>query len=236
MFKSVISPRTKNLLFLHGWGTNRQSLFPLIGLLKDRYNIFAPDLPWPDLTPLSLDDYVRFVLDLITREKISRPVIIGHSLGGAIATKIAATNPRSLSGLVLLSAASIRHPLPQPWQTLQRLTAPLKPLLHPVRKLALKLARLDASDYLQLTTPAEKTTFRRLISADLTPLLSSVNCPTLILWGETDPSTPLSDARTLNRLIKNSRLHTFPGSGHFFYLDHPAEVAAEITAFIRHET
>lgn len=225
-----------NVIFLHGWGTTWESLYPLVQLLKSHAHVFTPNLLTIKNKILTLDDYVADILQFIKKNKIKNPVIIGHSLGGAIATKIAAQHPGIATKIVLLSAASIRHDIPQPWRTINTLISPLKPLLTPLRQIALKLAHLDASDYLELKTPIEKQTFQNLIRNDQSTTLSAINIPTLILWGDNDTATLIADGLKIHSLIKNSIFYSFPKAGHFFYLDHPDKCAQMIIKFIKHDS
>jgi pimeloyl-ACP methyl ester carboxylesterase len=217
----------KTLVLLHGWNTTHESLLPLVQLLQPSFKVYAPDLPYPKDKVLDLSDYCQFVIEYLKKEKITHPVIIGHSLGGAIATKIATDCPKIPSKIVLLSSASIRHRLPQPWRSFQKLS----PFLRPFRNVALKIAKLDASDYVVLKTDTERQTFRNLISHDQTSTLSKISIPTLILWGDNDTSTYLYEGQKIHSLITKSQFKSFPNSGHFFFLDYPHEVTELISDF-----
>ena len=233
MYQSAINPKKPSLVFLHGWADSSTSWLPILNKLKTKFNLYAPDLPYPQNQTLTLNDYCQYVLAFLKSKKIKSPILVGHSLGGAIATQIASSNPKIPKSIILLSSASIRHLLPQPWRFLQSFTLPLKPIIRPFRKQILKLAHLDASDYEILKTKDEKDTFRNLIHHDQRQTLSKISCPTLILWGDQDSFTPLSDGQKINSLIKKSVFKTFPNSGHFFYLDYQQEVADTITDFIK---
>jgi len=227
--------KSSSLVFLHGWAGSSTSWTPITERLKSQFPVFTPNLPYPKNKTLALNDYCRFVIEFLKSNKIKNPILIGHSLGGAIATQIASSNPKIPKSIILLSPASIRHLLPQPWRFLQSFTLPLKPIIRPFRKQILKLAHLDASDYEILKTKDEKDTFKNLVHHDQSQTLSKISCPTLILWGDQDSSTPLSDGQKINSLIKKSVFKTFPNSGHFFYLDYQQEVADAITDFIKNE-
>ena len=237
MYQSLLKkPGSPSLVFLHGWGSSWQSWYPILRGLEGKYNLHAIDLPYPQDKILSLDDYCQFVLDFIKKEHLTRPVLVGHSLGGAIASKIAVDHPEIISAIVLAAAASIRHPLPQPWRLLQTIATPFKPHLQPFRKLIYKVPRLNSSDYQVLNTQVEKTTFQNLIKTDLTAELSQITCPTLILWGDDDPSTPVADGFKIHSLIPNSVFISFPHTGHFFYLDYPEKTIDAITDFVKDDS
>lgn len=220
--------KKQTLIFLHGWNTTWQSLYPLVNGFKDKYQVYSPNLPYPTNKILTLNDYCQFVLDFIKNNNIKNPILIGHSLGGAISTKIVTDHPKLISKIILLSAASIRHKLPQHMKFFQKFSK----ILHPFRKPLLKLLKLDASDYVVLKTNIEKQTFRNLIHVDQSKTLSSINIPTLILWGDNDKSTPITDGKQINKLIITSTFKSYPNSGHFFYLDYPNDIINDITNFI----
>ncbi|MFZ2152948.1 MAG: alpha/beta hydrolase [Microgenomates group bacterium] len=221
--------KKQNVILIHGWGTTWQSLYPLFAGLKDKYDVFTPNLPYPTNKVLTLDDYCQFILDFISQNKIDKPILIGHSLGGAISTKIATNHPKLISKIILLSAASVRHELPPYIKFFQKFGK----LLHPFRQQILKLMKLDASDYIVLKTEIEKQTFRNLIHADQRESLSSIHIPTLILWGDNDQSTPLSDGQLIHQLIHQSTFKSYPNTGHFFYLTYPNDVIQDIIKFIK---
>lgn len=217
----------QNLVFLHGWGTTWESLYPLVNSLKESYNVYHPNLPYPQDKVLNLDDYCQFVIDFLKKEKIKNPILVGHSLGGAISCKIAIDHPNKIKKIILLSAAAIRHELPNHIKLFQKFSKPL----HFFRQPILKILKLDASDYIALKTDIEKQTFRNLIHHDLTPQLHQITIPTLILWGDEDTSTPITDGQKIHSLIKNSIFKSFPKTGHFFYLTHSQEVVDLISNF-----
>jgi len=72
----------------------------------------------------------------------------------------------------------------------------------------------------------------RTVNLDLTACLDAVSAPTLLLWGEKDTATPITEGRKMEQLIKGSRLIAVAGAGHFSYLDSPAFVNAVVSAFL----
>jgi 3-oxoadipate enol-lactonase len=58
---------------------------------------------------------------------------------------------------------------------------------------------------------------------DATPLLASISVPTTIVVGTNDGATPPSEAEIMHRGIKNSRLITIEGAGHFTNVERPDE-------------
>lgn len=109
-------------VFVHGLGGASTNWTDLMFLLRGRYDCWGPDLPGfgrseaPPGGDYSFDSHVRAVTRLIEHvaDAAGRPVhLFGNSLGGAAATRIAATRPDLLTTLTLISPAM---PVLKPWQ------------------------------------------------------------------------------------------------------------------------
>ena len=71
-----------------------------------------------------------------------------------------------------------------------------------------------------------------LKAMNLFPEIGRIRCPTLMLGGELDPITPVSDLEDLAAAIPGSRLEVFPGAGHKHLADRPSEALAIIREFV----
>ena len=227
-----------NLVFLHGWGGCWQSWYPILERLKKNFNLYAPDLPGfgeePLSTPYNLENYVDFVVDFIIKNKIENPILIGHSFGGAIITKIAADKLISLSKIILVDSASIRHHY-SPYQKIKFLLINfLKKIAPFTQDIYYKIFKLENSDYAALKgNPILQQTFKNVIQQDLTNDLPKINAPTLIIWGKNDTATPLSDGIVIQKLIPNSTFKIFDDTSHFSFLDDQQQFVNEVINFIK---
>ncbi|MDE6143022.1 MAG: alpha/beta hydrolase, partial [Muribaculaceae bacterium] len=75
----------------------------------------------------------------------------------------------------------------------------------------------------------------RCVNEDLKSVMPEINAPSLLIWGEDDTATPLSDAKTMERLIPDSGLVSFPGCGHYSFLDNPSGFRAVVKEFFKVE-
>jgi len=235
---TVKSKSAENLIFLHGWGGCWQSWYPILERLKNDFNLYAPDLPGfgdqPIPMPYFLENYVDFVVDFIIKNKIENPILIGHSFGGAIISKIAADKRLPLSKIILVDAAPIRHPYTSLQKIKFKLINSLKKIVPFTQDIYYKIFKLQNSDYAALKgNPILQQTFKNVIQQDLTDELPKIDLPTLIIWGKNDISTPLSDGITIQKLIPNSILKVFNDTSHFSYLDDQQQFVTEITNFIK---
>lgn len=98
------------ILFVHGLGgTLFHFTYPLFGALRDEFRLIALDRPGSGYSeragrrPATPREQARFIADFIDASDLERPLIVGHSLGGAIALALALDHPEKVSGLALIS-------------------------------------------------------------------------------------------------------------------------------------
>lgn len=219
----------KDLVFLHGWKQNVSNFWPIIDLLKKDFKLWLIDLPGfgrSDMPqkPLSIGDYAKIVADFISENHIKNPILLGHSLGGNVAIKLAGNYPNLISKLILEDSSGIR-----PKQSLKNipllLVAKLIKFLIPnifnfKEKLRAKFYTAIGSDY--LGADKLRDTFVKIVNEDMSTDARKITVPTLIIWGEKDLSVPLERGRKLYHLIKNSKLEVIESAGHFPHLENPS--------------
>ncbi|MBO5710060.1 MAG: hypothetical protein J6R62_00840 [Rikenellaceae bacterium] len=74
--------------------------------------------------------------------------------------------------------------------------------------------------------------FVKIVNEDLKYVMPKIKAPTLIIWGKLDTATPLSDARTMEKLIKCSGVAVMKGCGHYSFLDNPRQFFAIVDVFL----
>ena len=225
------------LVLLHGWQSSKERWQRVKEeIKKGGIKVIVPDLPGfkkeTELKrPWGLDDYVEWVKRsfFINEDQF---FLAGHSFGGRIAIKFAIKYPEKLSGLILVSAAGIkpkRNPLVSIFVPIFKKLSFL-PGYRFFRKIFYRFV-LKKTDYVNLKG-AMKETFKKVINEDLTPLLPKIKVPTLIIWGEKDKITPLSDAFLMKKEIKNSKLEILKDIGHAPHLENPKVLSQKILNFI----
>jgi pimeloyl-ACP methyl ester carboxylesterase len=106
------------LLMIHGLsGQMRHFTHSLLERLKDDYRVIIIDRPGngystrPPQASAAISSQAHTVARFIDALKLERPLVVGHSLGGAIALSLALDHPQQVGGLALLAPAT--HPQPQ---------------------------------------------------------------------------------------------------------------------------
>jgi pimeloyl-ACP methyl ester carboxylesterase len=229
------------VLLLHGWGGSIESFSPVLDDLQRSYRVSAFDLPGFGKSSLPLSawgsaDYARLTLNVMDRLKLDRPHLIGHSFGGQVSIRLAATAPDRVGKLVLVCSAGIRTP-PALATRLKRWAARLGKWLSAYggwlgeRLRAAIYRRIQSQDY--ANAGPLRATLVKVINEDLTPLLSSITSPTLLVWGEHDRDVPLAAAQTMARLIPRTQLAVLENAGHFAYLDQFERFRLLVGRFLR---
>ena len=226
------------LIILHGWSYSTDKWEPFLKALKEKGVEYKmpkiPGLTAPLGNVWTLDDYV-FWLEKQTADSKKPITILGHSNGGRIAAAFAAKFPEKVSHLVLIDSAGI---IRKNLKTMLK-----KRLFDAIAKLGKRVTNLDSirnlfykavgeQDY-NKANPILKKTMLNLISQDLTPVFSKLTTPTLIVWGDNDKVTPISDGRKIHGLISGSKFEIIKNARHSPQFTNSKKIADLVTQFIK---
>ena len=231
------------VLLLHGWGSSFDVYKGIMASLSDRCTLYALNFPGCGKSdtmenPWDLDDYCNLVLKFIEALDIKNPILIGHSHGGRVSLKLAATKAFDVPKMVLLDAAGLipKKSMRQKMRARSfkiikgALTVPLwknktEGLLNKAR------AHYGSADYNAAPEVLRKTLVS-LVNTDLRDIIPNIDCPTLLIWGENDTATPLEDAKIIEKLIPDAGLCVIKGTGHYSFCERPYEAHAILRSFI----
>lgn len=227
------------ILFLHGWGVGHEAYTPLLTRLSAAHEVYAPDMPGfgkapepPE--PWDVDNYADFVAAYCNEHGLTEPVCIGHSNGGRVLLRLLSREnpPISPPKMVLLSSAGLKPK--RGLKTLLRVYTykTCKLLLRPFPKLLNRYREGKGSADYRAASPIMKATMSKLLSADLTADLPKIKPSTLLIWGEDDTATPLSDGRAMERGIPGAGLAVLPG-GHWAFLERLPHTMRILDSFLQ---
>ncbi len=243
MYYSVSGPADGSpVVVMHGWGCNSSTIVSVADIAARNHRVYNVDFPGFGMSPeptdvWGVDEYTRAIEALVDAEGITAPTLIGHSFGGRVGILYASR--RDVSKLVLVDAAGIK---PRPklkkvlkqstYKTLRRALELLlgkKRSEEPVNR----LRRLFGSADYRQSSAQMRAIMSRVVNEDLTDCLPKIKAPTLLIWGEKDTATPISDARKMERLIPEAGLVSFAEAGHYSFLDNLAGFSAALTSFLK---
>ena len=220
----------KDVVLLHGWGQNIEMMKPLGDNLSDHYKITIIDLPGfglsnePDYA-YTIFDYTELVHELLKELKINNPIMMGHSFGGRIA--IVYASKYDVDKLVLFASPCVRHEYKSFKQSFYKKLKNIKlfkPLVNIMKN------HVGSVDY-RNASPLMKEILVKTVNQDLSENAKLIKCSTLLIWGENDEAVPVSEARELDDLLKDSALIILPGT-HYCYLENLNQVVNILYNFI----
>jgi pimeloyl-ACP methyl ester carboxylesterase len=150
--------------------------------------------------------------------------VVGHSMGGYIALRLAAQRPDLVRRLVLVAPAGV-----PPGRSI---TNYLGPLLTALRSLSPAFLALVLRDALRAGPVTLWRAARDLLAEDARLDFESVTIPTLLVWGEKDPLVPPTVGRLMREKIPNSQLVILPGAGHMPMFERPEELNRVLLDFL----
>ena len=230
------------VVLLHGWGTSAESLGGIAKALEDQFRVFAIDLPgfgWTPPPPVTWGtrEYAAHVEAFMESSGIPTAHLIGHSFGGRIALALAAQNPHGVRRLVLVASAGIRANLrPRYYLKIGAAKLAKRVFSCPIwgrlgeRILSMVHRRVGSGDY--RNAGQMPRTLLRVVNEDLREILSSVQAPTLIIWGDRDLEVSRSSMEIMAGGIRGSQLEIMEGAGHFPFVDMPERFGKLVRDFL----
>jgi pimeloyl-ACP methyl ester carboxylesterase len=248
-------------VLLHGFGASLQCWSRVLPMLERIYPIVRIDLRGfgfsarPRDERYTLEEQTAIVVDAMKALRLRRVVLAGHSYGGAVACLTCLTAQRDadcrVAGLVLIDSASYPQRLPFFVSNLRHPIARYLAGLTPATWRSMFVLRQIVTDRSQVDDDMVEryAFFMRLPGAGyafskvaeqigawekrgIGEAIKAIDVPTLIVWGDEDPSIPVEFAHRLHRDIRGSELHVLPGVGHLPHEERPQEAAALMLQFM----
>jgi pimeloyl-ACP methyl ester carboxylesterase len=257
------NPSGRKVLALHGWLDNAASFIPMAPYLAE-HDIVAIDMlghGGSDHIPAGYDyafvDWLHDILDVLDGLGWRQAHLLGHSLGGALATVLAAGAPERVLSLALIEALG-----PPPWpgehatERLRKAIAGRRKPISPPRLIpdiaTAVRARLQATDKLEASARllVERNlqqveggyrwrsdprlmwpSHMRAEEATVRNWLAGIDCPVLLVAADPAPVYFLPELRNERfACLKNGELQVISGT-HHVHMDRPEQVAERVTAF-----
>jgi pimeloyl-ACP methyl ester carboxylesterase len=227
------------VLLLHGAGENHL-VWP-IGLRRLPGTIgYAIDLPGHGKSSgvgrSRIADYASWVNSFLDALHLRAAVLIGHSMGGAIAQQLALTQPERTTALVLIAtsarlrvAAHLLEMADSDFPAAVELIGEWE--WGPTAPAAIK--ELGKQQLLTNSPAVLLEDYRACDVFDVRERLKSISAPTLIIGGEADRMTPLKHAAFLAEQIPHARFCAVPEAGHMVMLEAADMVTQAVSDFLR---
>ena len=245
----LASPPRVPLLLINGIGASLELLEPFVAELDPAVEVIRFDPPGVGGSPLPSNPYrfsglSRLIAGMLTELGYGRVDVLGISWGGAVAQHFAAFQRARVRRLVLVATATGAVMVPARPSVLAHMITPRRYLNRGyMEQVAGTIyggtarddpARIAATMHDGHRTGAPRGYWYQLLAGSgwtSLPFLRWLRTPTLIVAGDDDPIIPLVNARLMNTLIPDSRLHVYHG-GHLGLITEAAELAPVVDAFL----
>ena len=244
--------KKKHILFIHGLGSAADRWMKIPDELSSDFHSIAIDLPGfgesdkPEKMDYTIDQFRKIIVLFLNKisipgEKIS---LVGHSLGGYIASEIAIQHQNNVRQLVLIDSSGM---LEEPTTILEEyLEAAMNPTQDNVRKAFEKMVadpkriqqQLVDGFIRRINMPNAKHAFEStLVNSTTTQIglnrLRKINpIPTLIIWGVHDTVIPIEHSKFFKESIDNSILEIIEDAGHAPFAEKPDLVCKLLRNFL----
>lgn len=249
----------RDLILVPGLGSHHSVWDSVAGPLEARYRLhivqvngFAGVAPGANVSGPVSAPVAEEIARYITAMGLTKPALVGHSMGGTIGMMLAARHPDALGHLIVVDM----HPFAG-----QALGGGPDATAESVRPMADKMRATPDSTVQQFTqmvsgmtnreglrarlvegvnTSTQSTVinaFHELITTDLRPELSRITTPMAVLYvvppdGPMPPDQYEAGMRAAYASAPNAKLVKIENARHFIQLDQPARLMAEIEAFV----
>lgn len=242
------SPDGIPVVMLHGLTDSWRSFEPVLPHLPPSLRVLVPtqrghgDAERP-AGGYGMRDFAADVAALMDATGVGPAVLVGHSMGAAVALRFALDHPERTRGLLLLGAFSSGRTNPamvEFWEsTIAGLDDPIDPSLAQefqqgtlARPIAPGQFELFVRESLKVPARVWRGALEGMLDDDLTAELGQVVAPTLCLWGDRDAFARRVDQDQLLAAIAGARLHVHEGAGHALHWEEPERFAADLAGWI----
>jgi pimeloyl-ACP methyl ester carboxylesterase len=234
---------------LQGWGTDLTIYDSVASAVNDACRVVQFDLPGFGASQeppeaWNVDAYCDFFCDFMDALGIKSAALIGHSYGGRMIIKMAARASRGelpfeISKIVLVDSAGVMPKRTAAQNFKVKRYKAMRNFLtsRPVHSLFPEvidywMSKQGSDDY-RAASPMMKKCLVMAVNEDLQDIMPLVDKETLLVWGDLDTDTPISDAHKMEEKMPNAALVVLEGTGHYSFLYKPVEFRNILRAFLK---
>jgi len=229
------------VLLIHGAGGAHLNWPPQVRRLNNQ-RIFALDLPGhgksQGVSSQDIRQYSQVVIEFMKAARLAAAVIVGHSMGSAIALTLAINSPKRVLGLGLLGGGAKLRVAPGVLEMASKPDTHLS-AIQMLTENSYSLTtdpRLKELGAQRMAETRQSVLYGDLLACDafdVTQHVKKIKIPTLILCGSDDRMTPPNRSEYLRDQIEGSEMRIVPGAGHMLMLESPGETAECLENFLK---
>jgi pimeloyl-ACP methyl ester carboxylesterase len=232
-------PGRLDIVFIHGAGGDWSSWYLQRDYFSPAFNLFFMELPGHGAArgtgAREIKDYALWVKDALDQLQVISPLVIGHSMGGAITMDLALRFPDLPQGLVLVSTGARLRVLPD---ILDAITKDFQQAVALICKLSFapdvppEMLQAAVKEMLKNDPDCLFGDFSACQRFDVMEEVGAITVPTLVICGHRDVLTPIKYSRYLADKIAGSALEVVVGAGHLVMMERPEEFNKKVVGFL----
>ena len=183
----------------------------------------------------TVGDYVRVLISFMDVTDLTHAVIVGHSMGGAVALEMALSHPDRVRGLGIIGSGAKLRVTPV---ILQGILNDYQGVIELMGEFAYgpgapeELKRLGQQVMSKTSPEVVYGDFLACDAFDVMGRLGEIRVPTLVITGTADQLTPTKYAHFLAQNIPGAQLVLVENAGHMVMLEHPQEVGEAVACLV----
>lgn len=238
-----------DVVFIHGAGDSATVWEKQTAHFFGEHRALAVDLPGHGARTAeagleSHEANAAEVCRIMDREGVSKAVVAGHSMGGAVALLMALDHPERVGGLVLVATGARLKMRPdfieQARKTAQAFgsSVPSETHIIPVEQMVDPAVPSEVVAWLKarIGNASAQATYADFLANngfDVMARLGSIRCPTLVVGGSNDRMAPRKFAEFLANAIAGARLEVLEPSGHYPHVEQEQRFNATLDTFLK---
>ncbi len=235
--------RGRKILFIHGAGSNGHTWHRQGEALGEKHSPIALDLPGHGRSTgvdglRTVRDYADFIVAFLDALKIKSAVILGHSMGGAIAMELGLRHSARVEALILSCTAAKFNISAERIGALRAITMGRAPQAFNTEGYSPKtikenfdVVREGWMEQIKTDPRVRYTDIVACSQVDMREEIAKIEKPTLVLAGADDQGTTPADAELIAGKIRGAKLKIFADAGHMIPRERPVDYNAAIEEF-----
>lgn len=216
------------ILLLHGWACDLTIFEKVQNELENKFQVYSIDLPGFGESEApneiwGVEEYTQFIETFIQTQFIENPILIGHSFGGRISILYASRN--NTNKIILVDSAGVKPKRKLKYYLKIYSYKGVKKVVNLVfskqkaNSILETFRKQSGSNDYQNANGIMRNILVKVVNEDLQHVMPKIKVPTLLIWGENDTATPVSDAKIMEKLINDAGLVVLKNSGHYSFLE-----------------
>lgn len=209
---------------------------------------------------LNVEDHAKDLLEIFCKEKISRAILCGWSMGVQVSLEFYRMHPENVAGLILLNGVSgntVERAFPFPGSSflLPGFTRVLREFSGEVSRVTriflnweysttvlsqVGFAKRNLNEFNKMLQEFKEIDFdaffkilEQLNKHSADDVLPSISVPALVIAGRADLIAPYEEVKAMSRSIPDARFVAIPGGTHYSLLEYPDLVSRAMEKFLK---